>query len=134
MQKRIVTLFPTDRGRLTVTRIDDGFIRQGPELFPDALEQGSMVAAGQIRAADASPEQHIAADQKSPFRRIESDAAWRMAGQEKYLQSVFAQFDNLARYEEMQRPPVIFKGHAPLKTHARRKREDRLFHFVEMKR
>jgi len=125
---------PTDRRRLPVARIDYGFIRKGPQPIPDAAQQGSVIAAGQVRPPDASPEQYIASDQKPSFPVIESDAPRRMSREEKDLQPVLIQIDRPARNKESKLSPVVLERHPPLQTHRRRQGQHGLLLLVEMKR
>src|SRR5580658_4741360 len=124
---------PTDRRWLAMTRIDNRIIRQRPELLPDAAKQSTVITTRQVRPTDASPEQHIASDQESPFRIIKPNASRRMTRQKQDLQAVFIQFDGPARNQEIHRAPIILERHPPLQPHGWRHRKDLLLICVEMK-
>ena len=58
-----MVLFMADGGGGTMPREDFDFIRKQEDLLGDALDQGTMIPAGKVGAADAFAEQHVAGDQ-----------------------------------------------------------------------
>ena len=79
-----------------------------------------MVAARQVRAANAVPEKHISPDKKSLFPAIKTNTARRVPRQEENFQFIFSHHHGPAGDEVYQFTPVIFEGHPPLKSHRRR--------------
>jgi len=117
-----------------MSRIDNRFVRKGPQLFPDAKQQCSVIAAREVSPPDAFVKQYVTADQKRPLGIIEPDASGRVSGQEKDLETVPVQFDGPARNQKMLEPPIILERHPPLQAHGRRHGQNGLLFFVEMKR
>jgi hypothetical protein len=62
LYKRIAPPFLADGGRLAVAGVNNHIIRKGVQFCFDALFQYFEIAAGQIGAAYATVEQHIAAN------------------------------------------------------------------------
>lgn len=56
---RVMAAFVGDGGEAVVARQDFCVVGEGHELFADALNEGVMVAAGQVGAADAKAEQCV---------------------------------------------------------------------------
>lgn len=76
----IVHLFIPDGGFGAVAVVDDGLIRQGVQLLPDAPGEGVKITAGEIGTANAAAEQHIPAHHKLLLPAIEANMAGGMAG------------------------------------------------------
>lgn len=126
--------FPTDSSGFPMSGINDRFVGEGPELFPDTAQQRRVVAARQIGPADTFPKQHVTADQEALGRAIETNAAWRMPGEEKNGELIIPvpQGYRPAGRKEYEFAPVILKGHAPAQTHFRRPGKYLHLFFVEM--
>lgn len=91
-----------------------------------------MIAAGQIRPADASPEKYIAADQEALFRRVKPDAAGGMPGQEKDGKFIIAKRYRSAGRQKDELTPVVLERHPPPQSHIRRPGQHIPLFFVEM--
>lgn len=112
--------------------INDGFVGKGPKLPADAVEQGLVVAAREVGAADASPEKDVAADQEAFRGAIEPETAGGVPREEKDIEAVVSEVEGVARGKEDQLPTVIFEGHIPGLTPFGSRCQQRLLLFVEM--
>ena len=63
LEERIGFPLLTDPRRRTMPGVNQRVCGQGEELFPDVRHKQSAVAAGEVVAADAAPEQDVAAEQ-----------------------------------------------------------------------
>src|SRR4051794_23519752 len=61
---RVAALLAPGRRGGAVTGVDDGIVWQGEQLRADALQQRLAVAAGEVEAADAAAEKHVAAQHR----------------------------------------------------------------------
>ena len=66
--------------------IDHRGVRQGHQLGFDAINEGSVVARGEVGAADAAREQHVTHDDATRGKDIEADAAVGVTGGVEHLQ------------------------------------------------
>ena len=73
-----------------------GFVGEGQHLLADALDQGSVVAAGQVGAADAPPEDDVAAEEQVFPRAVEEHVAGRVTGRVADFEVVSPQVQDLA--------------------------------------
>jgi hypothetical protein len=86
-------------GHRAVAGNEFDIVAQRPELAPDRIDQGLVVAARKIGAADAAGEQHVA-DQGQLRRRVEEHhMARRVAGGVQHLQGFLADRDGVAVFQ-----------------------------------
>lgn len=83
-----------------MARMDHYLIAQGIELGADALEEQFLIAAGQVRAADAVLEEHVATDDKALLGVVEGHMARGMARHEEHVQCFVPEADHLAFLQE----------------------------------
>ena len=125
-------LLPSYRGGLPVTGPYDCFVGQGPQPFADTVQEGGVVAAGQIGTADALPEKHIPPDQEALRRTVKPHAAGRMPGKEQDLQLIPSPAEDTALLQEEKGPPVILEWKPPLQARCGSKFQYLLFLFVQV--
>lgn len=95
-QERIKFPFVPDGSGAPVPGMHREGIRERPQLFADAAEQGGMVAAREIGAADAFVEQYIAGNYKLLLRAHKADLAGSMARCKNDVEPVTVKFDPIA--------------------------------------
>ncbi len=83
---------------------DAGFVGQGQDLLADAADQGGVVAAGQVGAANTAPEDDIAAEEQIFPRAVEEHVAGRMTRRVADFEPVCPQIQDLAVGEVDARP------------------------------
>ena len=74
-----------------MTGVYDRFVGQNKKFGAYAVKQFIMVTAGQISAANAHPEQYIAANYKLLLLTIKNDTARWMARRKKYFKAILTQ-------------------------------------------
>jgi len=79
-EKRILLAFPADRGRRPMARQDFDAVVEWQQFGPNPREQKLPVPAGKIPAADAAPEQDVAADEGVFCRKEKAEAPGAMTG------------------------------------------------------
>src|SRR5262245_56892011 len=80
LQKRIGRPLLADRARGTVPANESNIVAERHELGLDRGDQGLMIAARNVAAADRAAEQHVADDRKALVGVEQHDTAGRMAG------------------------------------------------------
>lgn len=95
-QKRIPPPFLTHCRLGAVAGEDAGFVGEAQDLLADALDQGGVVAAGQIGAADAPPEDDVAAEEQVFPGAVEEHMAGRVPRRVADFEVVCPQVQDLA--------------------------------------
>src|SRR6516164_11776104 len=91
--------FMADGRSRTVAADEADIVAERQQLFGDRPDQGLVIAAGQIGAADRAVEQDIADMGEAHLLVEEHDAAWRVSGTVQYVESQFADRDLVALIE-----------------------------------
>ena len=84
----------------SVSGVDDGVVGQGEDFLADHLEQQFVVAGGEVAAADAALEEHIAADEEFVGGVVEADAAVAVAGRVEHAEALVAEADLVTLFQE----------------------------------
>src|SRR5580698_9507919 len=112
--------------------VDDRIVRQGEELFADALEKGCVIPAGKIRCSDTFVEKDVAADDEALAGAVKADATGGVTRQEEDGEPVVTQQYGLPGDQEVEVAVVVLKGHPPALAHCRRGIQDGQLFFVEI--
>ena len=83
-----------------VSGVDDGVVGQGEDFLADHLEQELMIAGREVAAADATLEEHVAADEEFVGGVVQADAAVAVAGRVEHAEALVAEADLVTLFQE----------------------------------